>query len=80
MLLSLRYQALLRGILDYELLHLARQKGGGALIEEIMGRIVRIDDFSVFDRLDKMEADEIVSLTAEDYEWAKEKLLAFLQD
>lgn len=79
-MLSLRYKALLRGILDYELLHMARQKGGGTLVEEILGRIVRMDDFSVLDQLDKMDADEIVSLTAEDYDWAKEKLLTFLQD
>ena len=78
-LLSIRYKALLRGILDYELLQMAQERGGEALVSEILQKLVKVDSPQALAPLDKKEADDIISLDAADYDEAKVKLLTFLQ-
>ncbi len=77
-LLSLRYKALLRGILDYELLQMAKKQGQQALVDEIVERIIKIKSPQDMEPLDEKKADDLVSLTAQDYEWARKQLLTQL--
>lgn len=79
LLLSIRYKALLRGILDFELLQMAQARSGAALVAEILQKLIKVENPQALAPLDKKEADEIISLEAADYDWAREKLLTFLE-
>lgn len=78
-LLSIRYKALMRGILDYELLCMVEERGGKALVEEIIDSVVVVNTPYELDNLDRKLASDIVSLDYNKYDDAKKRMLAFLE-
>lgn len=78
-MLSMRYKALMRGILDYELMCMTEEKGGEKLVCGILEDIIEIKEVSELMNVDRMIASEIVSLDYEKYNAAKKRMLEFLE-
>lgn len=77
---SLRYKNLQRGIMDYELLHLAEEKAGKAQVLPLLYRLIPADSLQAF-RVDykNLRPDRPFSLRWTDYNDVKRELLALLE-
>jgi len=77
-LLTLRYKNLKRGIGDFELVRMLKDKLPGSIedvLEAIRKRIIKVTDIRQFNPLYWKGVEEIISLDAEDYTYIKKLLL-----
>lgn len=81
-LYSIRHRALLRGILDYELMCMVEEKGGSELVKAALDTLIKINDMSEFgstvEEINKKEASELVSLDFDEYDSVRRSMLEFL--
>lgn len=78
-LLTLRYKNLKRGVEDFELIRLLREKGGGAMLENIWSRIIKEKDIRKFYEAGR-SPEQLYSLEYDDYAKARELLLKALEE
>lgn len=79
-ILTLRYKNLKRGIEDYELIMMLKERNGDTLLESLWGKIFKMKDIKAFYSASIRTPGEIYSLNSRDYFEFRSAVLEALED